>query len=88
MLFYCWWDEGPGRNVEEVTANGVTIEEVEEVLADPSTQLTISTSPPHRHVAIGFTKSKRLLVIPYDIVDEDDGLLVYPVTAFEPKPEE
>jgi hypothetical protein len=71
-------DDDPDGNVQHCAEHGVSKEEVEEVLQNP-TDLDISESS-GRPVAFGDTSTGKRLMVAYDEVDEDS---VYPVTAFE-----
>lgn len=72
----------PPQVVAHLAENGVTVDEFEEVVCAPG-QLDASRTT-GRPVAIGFTKTGRLLVCVFELLDEDT---ILPVTAFEPDPE-
>jgi hypothetical protein len=78
------WDleNDPKGNVQHIAENGVTPEEVEEVLNDPSSETGRSRSS-GRPITSGYTAAGRPLVVVWEMV-EQDPLVVYPVTAFEP----
>jgi uncharacterized DUF497 family protein len=71
-------DDDPDGNVQHCAEHGVTKEEVEEVLANP-TDTDISESS-GRPVAFGDTSTGRHLMVVFDEIDEDT---VYPVTAYD-----
>jgi uncharacterized DUF497 family protein len=74
------WDleDDPDGNVRHCAEHGVTVEEVEEVIAN-ATDLDISRSS-GRPVLFGDTTGGRHLMVVFEEVDEDT---IYPVTAFD-----
>jgi hypothetical protein len=84
--FINWDDEGdPRGNVQHIAANGITVEEVEEVLNDPASTDDLSRSS-SRPIRFGYTSTGKFIAVVYDI-ESDDPLVVYPVTAYEaPEP--
>jgi uncharacterized DUF497 family protein len=72
------WDDGPGGNVEHVAEHGLTPEDVEEVLNDPTERTTSRTSggPLYR----GLTSDGRYLTVVFERVDRDT---IRPITAWE-----
>lgn len=71
------WTEGPDGNVGHIAANGVTVEEVEHVLANRlDTDVSESSGRP---IAFGNTAAGRFLAVVYEPIDD---VTVYPITAF------
>ena len=81
------WDleDDPKGNVQHILDHGVTREEVEEVLHDPASETGRSRSS-GRPMTFGSTVAGRPLVVVWEMV-EQDPLVVYPVTAYEPEEE-
>jgi uncharacterized DUF497 family protein len=78
------WDEW---NTEHVERHGVTPQEVDEVLASPSSRVIDNPSPTSNRPAIfGYTNEGRPLLIAYDLLDDDVPRRIYPITAYEPEP--
>ena len=75
------WDDSPGGNVEHVAATDVTVEEVEEVLRNPSRRTTSRSSG--RPMVQGYTSAGRAITVVYEGVDD---VTVLPITAYEPSP--
>ena len=73
------WDD---FNRGKIAAHGVTVSEVEEVVADDLSVPDVSRSS-GRPILKGYTLAGRYLVVVYDLLD-DDPLRLYPVTAFAP----
>jgi uncharacterized DUF497 family protein len=71
-------DDDPNGNVRHCAVHGVTKEEVEEVLQNP-TDTDISRSS-GRPVVFGDTRTGRHLMVVYEEIDADT---VYPVTAYD-----
>jgi hypothetical protein len=78
-----WDDEDdPRGNVRHIEANGLTIEEVEEVLHDPANRPTVSRST-GRPAAFGATATatgKDILVID-EVLETGPVIVVRPITA-------
>ena len=77
---FIFWDleDDPNGNVFHCAAHGVTQDEFEEVLLNPTnTDKSRSTGRP---VAFGDTLAGRHLFIVYEIIDTDT---VYPITAYD-----
>lgn len=70
--------------LEKLEAHGVTRREAEHVVLNASSVFRSRSSD--RHVAIGYTKARRRLVVVFDWVEPD--LVVAPITAYEPEPME
>ena len=78
------WD---AWNEEHIQRHDVTPEEVEEVLASPSSRVIENPSQTSTRPAIfGYTQAGRPLLIAYDVLDNDVPQRIYPVTAYEPDP--
>jgi uncharacterized DUF497 family protein len=78
------WDEW---NTEHIQRHGVTREEVDEVIANPSSRVIENPSRTSRRPAIfGYTRAGRPLLIAYDLLDDDVPRRIYPITAYEPEP--
>jgi hypothetical protein len=71
-------DDDPEGNVQHCADHGVTKEEVEEVLEQPTDTDVSRTSG--RPVVFGDTSAGRHLMVVYERVD---AVTVYPVTAYE-----
>lgn len=78
------WDDNPGGNVEHVALNGLTPDEVDDVLLDPAlvVEFSRSTGRPSKR---GWTKTGRFIFVCWEEVSADP-LIVVPVTAYEPSP--
>lgn len=71
-------DDDPSGNVRHCAEHGVTKEEVEEVLENPTdVDVSRSTGKP---VAFGETRAGRHLLVVFEQADE---ATVYPITAYE-----
>ena len=78
------WDDG---NVDHIRRHDVSPEEVDQVLANPSSRVIDNPSPTSDRPAIfGYTKAGRPLLIAFDVLDEDVPRRIYPITAYEPEP--
>jgi uncharacterized DUF497 family protein len=79
-FFSILWDmdDEPDGNVQHCAQHGVTKEEVEEVLQNPTdTDDSYSSGKP---VAFGDTSTGRHLIVVYEEVAAD---MVYPITAYD-----
>ena len=76
------WNEEPGGNVEHIDEHGLTVEDIEYVLADYESEgVSHSSGQP---CVFGDTPEGVYIIVVYELVDEDR---IYPVTAFEvPEP--
>lgn len=85
MIVEVVWDleDDPKGNVQHIAEHGVTRREVEEILNDAASQTGRSRSS-GRPVTFGYTAAGRALVVIWEMV-EQDPLVVYPVTAYEPE---
>jgi uncharacterized DUF497 family protein len=71
-------DDDPDGNAAHCAEHGISKEEVEEVLENP-TDADFSRSS-DRPVVFGMTSGGRHLMVVYEEIDEDT---IYPITAFE-----
>jgi uncharacterized DUF497 family protein len=72
------WDEEPGGNVEHIAEHGLSIDDVEEVIFNPTGRdVSRSSGLP---IAYGFTPDGRYILVVYEKVD---AVTVFPVTAYE-----
>jgi uncharacterized DUF497 family protein len=71
-------DDDPNGNVRHCAEHGITVEEVEEVIANASDGDVSRSSG--RPVIFGDTSTGRHLMVVFEEVDEDT---IYPITAFE-----
>lgn len=78
------WDDEPGGNVEHIALNGLTPEEVDSVLLDPTIPVSVSDSS-GRPCKFGWTNTGKHIIVPW-IVEYEDPLTIYPVTAYEVPP--
>ena len=76
------WNEEPNGNIEHIEQHGLTTNDVEHVLAHPSSEsVSRSSGLP---CAFGFTPDGTYIIVIYELVDE---ATIYPVTAYEvPEP--
>jgi uncharacterized DUF497 family protein len=77
------WDleDDPDGNIRHIAEHGVTVEEVEEVLADPDNSTEVSESS-DRSITFGETLNGRYLAVVWETA-RDDPLTIYPVTAYD-----
>jgi hypothetical protein len=78
------WDDPSveGGNTDHIADNGITIEEYEEVLDSPSATDTVSRSS-GRPARIGRTSTGKDIIIVFELGEDDDYVVLRPVTAFE-----
>jgi len=77
------WDDSPGENVEHVAHHGLTPDEVDSVLQDPSARIASSASTGNR-VVFGYTNTGRYIMVAFK---EIDALTILPLTAYDvPEP--
>ena len=67
---------------QQLTARGLTPEEVEAVIRDKSLPIEASRSS-GRPCKQGWTPTGRYIFVTWDVLEEDP-LVIYPVTAYEP----
>ena len=78
------WDapDDPEGNVQHIAEHGLTVNEVEFVLDNSTSDSTSQSSG--RPCCFGFTPAGEHIIVIYELIDEDT---VYPVTAFHvPEP--
>jgi hypothetical protein len=79
------WDDEPDGNVEHIALNGLTPEEVDEVLLNPAIPTDVSRSSA-RPCKFGWTTTGKHIIVIWDIESENPRV-IYPVTAYEvPEP--
>jgi hypothetical protein len=82
------WDlpDDPDGNYHHIVTegHGVTLEEVEEVLQSPDSDVDISRESGNP-IAFGWTSTGKYIAIPFEHVC-DDPLMVYPITAYPVPP--
>ena len=79
------WDDEPGQNVQHIADNGLTPDEVDEVLLDDLIPVNRSKSS-GRPCKFGHTSAGKYIIVIWDTLC-DDPLMIYPVTAYEvPEP--
>lgn len=82
-----WDDEDdPLGNVQHIAANGLTIEEVEQVLYDPTNRPIVSRSS-GRPAVFGQTATGTDVLVVYEVLETEPVIVIRPVTAYEPQPE-
>jgi uncharacterized DUF497 family protein len=69
--------------VRHIAHNGLSIDEVEDVLYDPASLRTTSHSPPHRPARIGDTTTGKHIIVIYDEFEDGGYVIIEPVTAYE-----
>ena len=83
-LFRILWDDDDQSdgNVMHIAEHGLTIEDVEHVLENPTREtVSRSTGCP---CCFGYTQNGEFIIVVYDHVDDET---VYPITAYEiPEP--
>jgi uncharacterized DUF497 family protein len=76
------WNDEPGGNIEHIEEHGLTIEDVEHVLANPESEDISRTSG--SPCAFGYALDGTFIIVVYEQIDDDT---IYPVTAYEvPEP--
>jgi uncharacterized DUF497 family protein len=82
-----WDDEdNPRGNVQHIAANGLTVEEVEQVLHDPANRPTISRST-GRPAVFGATATGKDILVVYEVLETEPVIVIRPITAYELMPE-
>jgi uncharacterized DUF497 family protein len=76
---YVEWDDA---NIEHVALNGLTIDEVEDVLYSPDAR-PIESRSTGRPVVIGETSTGKRIVVVYERDKDGRDVIVRPVTAYE-----
>jgi uncharacterized DUF497 family protein len=78
------WDEDdePDGNVRHIAEHGLTTEDVEHVLENPTAEGTSASTG--RPCCFGYTPGGEFLIVVYEQINEQT---IYPVTAYEvPEP--
>ena len=81
------WDlpDDTDGNTAHVAEHGLTPDEVDEVILDPTLPVATSQST-GRPCKFGWTSTGKHIIVIWEIVD-DEPLTIYPVTAYEvPEP--
>ena len=78
------WDDQPGGNVDHVALNGLSPDEVDSVLLDP-TLPTLASRSSGLPCKFGWTDSGKHIIVVWT-EESDDPLVIYPVTAYEVPP--
>jgi uncharacterized DUF497 family protein len=74
-----WDDEDePDGNVQHIAEHGLTTEDVEFVLENPTKEQTSNSSG--RPCCFGYTPGGDFIIVVYEEVERD---VIYPVTAYE-----
>jgi uncharacterized DUF497 family protein len=71
-------DDQPEGNVQHIAEHGLTIEDVEHVLENPTHEETSKSTG--RPCCFGYTPGGEFIVVVYEPVN---GETIYPVTAYE-----
>ena len=71
-------DEQPDGNVQHIAEHGLTIEDVEHVLENPTAEETSASTG--RPCSFGWAPGGEFIIVVYEQVSEDT---IYPVTAYE-----
>ena len=76
------WNDEPGGNIEHIEEHGLTLDDVEYVLASPGSEgISRSSGQP---CVFGYTPEGTFIIVVYELIDPDT---IYPVTAYEvPEP--
>jgi hypothetical protein len=83
MWWQIIWNDEPGGNVGHIEEHGLTVEDVEFVLANPDSQGRSRSSG--QRCVFGYTPGGLYTIVIFELIDDDT---VYPVTAYEvPEPE-
>lgn len=81
---YVEWDEpgDPRGNVDHIAAAGLTPEEVEDVLYAPDPDSDTSDRS-GRPVVFGITSTGKYIIVAYERTEENDVVVIRPITAYE-----
>lgn len=72
------WDDEPAGNVERISEHGITMDDVEEVLFNPTGRdRSRSSGLP---IAFGVTPDGRYILVVHEQIDD---CTIFPVTAYE-----
>lgn len=72
------WNDEPGGNVEHIEEHGISVEDVEHVLANFISKGNSQSS--RLPCVFGYTPGGIHIIVVYELIDEDT---VYPTTAYE-----
>jgi uncharacterized DUF497 family protein len=76
------WNDEPGGNIEHIEEHGLTIDDVEYVLANSDDQSVSRSSG--QPCVFGYTPDGRYIIVVFEEIDSET---IYPVTAYEvPEP--
>jgi hypothetical protein len=77
------WDmeDDPDGNVQHIVDNGITVEEVEDVLLNEDNPVGVSRAS-GRPVTFGETSSRRQIAVVWEQAS-DDPLVIRPITSYE-----
>ena len=75
-------DDDPRGNVRHIADNGLSQDEVEDVLYEPGSRRVQSRSS-SRPAMIGVTATGKTIIVVYERYDEAGHVVVRPVTAYE-----
>jgi hypothetical protein len=82
-----WDDEDdPRGNVQHIATNGLTTEEVEQVLHGLANRPIISRST-GRPAVFGATVTGKDILVVYEVLETEPVIVIRPITAYEPMPE-
>ena len=83
-VFTLIWDleDDPGGNVQHVAENGLTVDEVEDVLLDSTGMNAVSSRSSGRPMIFGWTSTGRHIVVVWEVVQEDPRMIRV-CTAFD-----
>ena len=73
-----WDDDLPNGNARHIAEHGLTTQDVEYVLENPTAEIVSKSSG--RPCSIGYTTSGDFIIVIYEMIEAD---VIYPVTAFE-----
>ncbi|MGD0042077.1 MAG: hypothetical protein ABSE84_17020 [Isosphaeraceae bacterium] len=75
-----------GAMSSNIATNGITTEEVEQVLHDPASRPIISRST-GRPAVFGATVTGKDILVVYEVLETEPVIVIRPITAYEPMPE-
>jgi len=73
-------------NASDSMENGLTIDDVEQVLHDPANRPTISRST-GRPAGFGTTATGEDMLVVYEVLETGPVIVIRPITAYESMPE-
>ncbi|MFO0890022.1 MAG: DUF4258 domain-containing protein [Isosphaeraceae bacterium] len=73
-------------NVRHIADNGVTVDEVEEILESPNARDDVSRTT-GRPIRFGWTSTGKPLIVVFEAEDDGGFVIVRPITAYEVPPE-